>query len=566
MKTLSRWFKSVLVILMMVGSVQALDLVPIELCLLGAPPPVPTNVEASDGTYSNKVVVTYNTSVCASSYDIYRRAPLGLTYTKIGNSASGTYEDTSVTFLEHYSYRVKGVNVNGVSALSDADEGYASFVFIPPVVACVVGAVPPAPSGVTASTTYDDKIIVSNYATSCATSYDIYRAGTLLGAKTKIVDNTALTTFTDTAVGEDETYYYFVKANNANGSSGYSNVAIGHTIVPIATAPAAPSGVSATQGTYEDKVVISWTEVAGADRYIVYRNTVSPYAMSTSINWPGTAGSSYEDTNVEAGITYYYLVEAFNGDLESGPSMPVSGYVSEPAAVIPSVPASITASDGEYDNQISIVIAEVAEATSYEIYRSTDTGDIGSKIGTIASAAAMDTSVDAGVDYYYRAKACNSEGCSDYTMADRGYTSVASSTTIEETVADALIAEGSYTIGGTFGQHDFENVVPAFDWAFTTTGGTSYQLQGNAPTAGDVFGWKVADIPMPTPAWYMFALNSDIDGDGSPKFDWVLVYTDMSNKQVYKLSGVSATGNFLYSEKINVDYTVVGETILFTAP
>jgi len=127
-------------------------------------------------------------------------------------------------------------------------------------------------------------------------------------------------------------------------------------------------------------------------------------------------------------------------------------------------------------------------------------------------------------------------------------------------VEDALVSHTHYSLAGTFGAHDFPDAKPAFDWAFTTAGGASYQLQGNPSSATDVFGWKPVDIPAPKPAWYMFSLGSDVDGDGSQKFDWVLLSTDLNNKSAYKLAG-EKDGSFEYSGPLDIDYKIDGNII-----
>ena len=132
---------------------------------------------------------------------------------------------------------------------------------------------------------------------------------------------------------------------------------------------------------------------------------------------------------------------------------------------------------------------------------------------------------------------------------------------IEDEVKDALINSTEHTLSGTFGKHDFADAEDAFDWAFTTSGGVSYQLRGNEPSETDAFGWKAAgDIATPTPEWYMFAV--DIDGDGiKGKFEWVLLSADMSNKSAYKLAGANDNGTFAYSNKLDIDYMINGNSI-----
>jgi hypothetical protein len=132
---------------------------------------------------------------------------------------------------------------------------------------------------------------------------------------------------------------------------------------------------------------------------------------------------------------------------------------------------------------------------------------------------------------------------------------------IEETTQNALIKQGSYQVSGTFGIYDFSDSDVAFDWAFTLSNGTSYQLQGNRPSDDNIFGWKEVNIVTPTPVWYMFFLGEDVDGDGTRKFDWVLLSTDMSNKAAYKLKGETSSGNFDYSKKLDIDYSVDGSNI-----
>ena len=122
----------------------------------------------------------------------------------------------------------------------------------------------------------------------------------------------------------------------------------------------------------------------------------------------------------------------------------------------------------------------------------------------------------------------------------------------------------SFDVMGTFSQYDFKPTGDndPFDWAFTTSNGTSYQLQGNTPSDNDVFGWKEVTITVPEPDWYMFALGSDVDGDDSRKFDWVLVGT--TNQAVYKLAGVQPNGTFAYSDKIEIDFSVNDSKIIFS--
>jgi hypothetical protein len=96
------------------------------------------------------------------------------------------------------------------------------------------------------------------------------------------------------------------------GGSGYGG---GQKVYP----PAAPTGLAATAG--NQQVDLTWTASSGATSYNVKRGTASggPY---TTISSPGT--TSYTDSSVTNGTTYYYVVSAVNSGGESANSGQVS--------------------------------------------------------------------------------------------------------------------------------------------------------------------------------------------------------------------------------------------------
>jgi hypothetical protein len=81
------------------------------------------------------------------------------------------------------------------------------------------------------------------------------------------------------------------------------------------TPPAAPSGLTATAvGT--QRIDLLWSAVSGATEYHVYRSTAAggPYTQVASV-----ATTSHSDLGLTGGVTYYYVVRAYNG-CESGNS------------------------------------------------------------------------------------------------------------------------------------------------------------------------------------------------------------------------------------------------------
>ncbi len=69
-----------------------------------------------------------------------------------------------------------------------------------------------------------------------------------------------------------------------------------------------PTGVSATDGAYENKIVISWKKVFFADAYTIQK--VDPEGHTKTIT--DIFQTTYEDTDVEKNIIYTYTVQAFS--------------------------------------------------------------------------------------------------------------------------------------------------------------------------------------------------------------------------------------------------------------
>lgn len=74
--------------------------------------------------------------------------------------------------------------------------------------------------------------------------------------------------------------------------------------------PIAPGNLTATAG--DAQVKLSWDAVSGATSYTVKRSTTAggPYTIISS----GITGTSYVDTDVVNGTTYYYVVTAVDSD------------------------------------------------------------------------------------------------------------------------------------------------------------------------------------------------------------------------------------------------------------
>jgi fibronectin type 3 domain-containing protein len=192
------------------------------------------------------------------------------------------------------------------------------------------GVTPPAtPSGVTA-TAGNAQVSLTWTSVSGATSYQVKRSVTSGSGYTQVGTPTTAS-FTDTGLTNGTTYYYVVSAVNSAGESANSTEQSATPVLPI---PTAPTNVTATAG--DTQVNLSWTASANAASYHVKRSTTngSGYAQVSA-----PTGTSFNDTGLTNGTTYYYVVTALNASGESANSSQVSA---TPAAMPPDVTVTVT--------------------------------------------------------------------------------------------------------------------------------------------------------------------------------------------------------------------------------
>lgn len=131
--------------------------------------------------------------------------------------------------------------------------------------------------------------------------------------------------------------------------------------------------VSATDGAYADKIQITWTFVAGATLYDLYRHNVNEPNNASLLAHDLTTGI-YEDLTVIPGQYYYYWMKARNASQTSNFSQGDRGHagtIATTLAAVTDLTASRGFSDGLTDPKVSLVWTKVAGAETYDVYRNT---------------------------------------------------------------------------------------------------------------------------------------------------------------------------------------------------
>jgi len=174
------------------------------------------------------------------------------------------------------------------------------------------GGAPPAPTNLVA-TPGNAQVSLSWNASSGATSYNVKRSTTSGGPYTTIATGVTATNFTNTQLTNGTTFFYVVSAVNAAGESGNSNQA---SATPLGTPPPAPTGLTATAGNAQ--VSLTWNASSGASSYNVKRSTTSGGPFTTIAT--GVTSTSFTNTGLTNGTTFFFVVSAVNSAGESGNS------------------------------------------------------------------------------------------------------------------------------------------------------------------------------------------------------------------------------------------------------
>jgi fibronectin type 3 domain-containing protein len=297
------------------------------------------------------------------------------------------------------------------------------------------GTPPPAPAGLTASPG-NAQVTLNWGASTGATSYNVKRSTTSGGPYTTIATGVTATSFTNTGLTNGTTYHFVVSAVNSFGESGNSNQASA-TPIGTPTPPSPPTGVTATPGNAQ--VTLNWNASTGATSYNVKRSTTSggPYTTIAT----GVTATSFTNTGLTNGTTYFFVVSAVNSAGESANSGQVPA---TPQQALPPAPTGLTASPG--NAQVTLNWNASSGATSYNVKRSTTSGGPYTTIATGVTATSFtNTGLTNGTTYFFVVSAVNSAGQS-------GNSNQASATPTPPSTGDIFVApNGTDSNPGTIG-------------------------------------------------------------------------------------------------------------------
>jgi V8-like Glu-specific endopeptidase/fibronectin type 3 domain-containing protein len=372
----------------------------------------PTNIQASDGAYTESIVITSDPVENANQYYLWRAPSEGGAWTDQGSSDTPYFSQSAgeVTANYTYYYRFHACNDYGCSAYSYHDPGWRAM---------------PSPSNVEAGDLVYDEIPVTWDGVMDATFYQVYRSESVGGVKVLLDGPVSSLSYADTSAIPGITFYYWVKACNSypnnGGCSDFSNYDTGERLmdqVPF---------VLASDGVYTQTTDIVWSPIPEATFYEVYR-TINPGDPKKHLDSP--IDTAFDDLTGEAGQVYHYFVRACN-EYTCGTYMADTGWRAMPN------PADFEASDGTHLDRVVLTWTGDQTADYFNVHRAQTVDGTRKLLGQPATPGFEDGPDDIGRVYHYWVEACNSHGCGA-TSYDTGWIGLSAPTGL-------TASDGTYT-------------------------------------------------------------------------------------------------------------------------
>jgi fibronectin type 3 domain-containing protein len=377
-----------------------------------------------------------------------------------------------------------------------------------------------------------------------------------------------ITSYTDISVTQGNTYYYRVTAYNIYGDSTYSSE------VSVTLPPAIPTNLTLTPAS-SSQINLSWTDVNGETGYEIERSTNGiTYALLSTLNADTIL---YSDTPLTPNTNFYYRIKAYNAGGYSDYSSEIN---TTTLTGPPGIPNLINISVISR-TRLDIIWSNVYGETGYKIERSFNGTNYGqlTTINTDVTSYA-DTTVTPSNTYYYRVRASNIWGDSDYSNVIAGTTPVAPvpfrPLNADDDPTDSYNDGGGVMSAGYKFKPLVNGTILALGRyiAYTSTGAANitvilWQEIGDGSSGTELgrvtvpanIGWQWANLSTPIPVtagiYYRVSVICDIDSGSGPGDYWYrefLTYTPVIRETIQIDAGCYDYGTDIFPLWQSNDY------------
>jgi fibronectin type 3 domain-containing protein len=260
--------------------------------------------------------------------------------------------------------------------------------------------------------------------------------------------------YVDTGLTGSTTYHYVVSSIDTIATCESAN-STEVSVVPAGacTAPSPPA-ISATPG--NGVISLSWPAVTGAVSYSVSRK-VTPGTADYAIIAAAITTRSYNDSAVQYGTNYSYVVTASNGTCSSGNSNAV---VSSPLCTPPATaPTALSAAIPSLGGQVTLTWTGSADAQTYQILRKLHADTSYVQIGQVSAGTLTysDSGLTNGQSY-------------DYVVTSNNGTCASTSSNVVTAVPQCSVSAPVFQTPATVGDKEVD-----LSWS-TSAGAINYTL------------------------------------------------------------------------------------------
>lgn len=475
------------------------------------PPAVPSGLASSEVSHDS-ATLSWDTVTDASGYKLYRSSDASVTTsdTLVYDSSGTSYTDSGLTGSTGYYYAVLATNSAGSSALSSAVL----------VTTLATPETPPeTPTNFAVTGTTESSIVLGWDAASDVDTYYLYasdaepvaqEAGNLVDE----LDGTA-TSAAATGLNAETTYYFALVAKNGAGESSPAETSGTTTAVPSTPPASAPANLSVvadseTTAGFE----LTWDAVVDASSYEVYRSTTTGVADTDTLAYDGPL-TSFEETGLASGTTYYYAVRASNTAGDSALSSEIDATTLPGKVSNVSVATNGTNPTTDLDVSWDAVATAAIHSLGYEVAWDSDETFPDGLTGPALTNTYTIAGLDSGTAYYVRVRAVFAGGLTG------AWSSIRTGTT------DAVLAAPSnLTVGGA--------TTSSLDVSWDAVTGADGYFLYRGPTAGgpwaevyDGAGTAYTDTVLASDTDYYYAVEA-YDTNGSSDRSAVVAGTTLA--------------------------------------
>lgn len=334
-----------------------------------------------------------------TGFEIERSLTAGSGFSLITTTSANitSYVDTDVIDATQYYYRIRSINSGGNSAnslevsvtffsLPDKPTGFSTFAI--------------------SATSVD---LIWTDASSNETAFQIERSLTPGSGFTLVATPFAnAVSYTDNELTENTTYYYRIRAINTNGDSGFTQ-----EISLTTKSPAPPIGLTAVASS-STSINLNWTDASGSETGFQIERSFTTESGFSLISTSVANAASYLDEGLTPNTSYFYRIRAVNGTGNSTYTTHANATTPQSTPAAPSNFSVVSASSSS--SNLSWTDNSTTEL-EFEIERSISSESGFALITTVLANTTMYTDVNlaSGTTYYYRVRAANGGGYSDYT-------------------------------------------------------------------------------------------------------------------------------------------------------